>query len=481
MNRTHLGSVTVPFDCSVDPGNSTFDILVPKIYSRKKFYLRHCMMIPDFFKKMAKFYGFDTQAELEEVKEHEIFLIAKYSSPLSGFYTPPVASMTVSDLTKQINHWFEDNNKIDGFLRSPCFFDWTDLRFEESDVGTFDEWVKFMALAYYGVPFNKRLHYGVLPKSVENVDDSHNYLIPTELNDLNYPYLRIRIFVGANVYVGFNRNEFIREFGFTDSQLTLNRNKYCFVNPMPNEWIVENANHGFADIVVPVRDPGVKMSARMYHQNFVSTSKIAKTVWKSSNSLIDTFNAINAPLRELSFETNLDFVFQLDASTKSFNFTFRGLLTKMKVSVMVPYELAQMLGFGIVNEINSYNPSGLPVSDAEKIEDFEMKARTLCYDTGMIVISDASRFTTFNYGAFDMVMASLYPSDQGRMEMKLQQSEHSHPTLTQMPDILTGSANSHELVKMTFKLSRFLENNKLIPFLWLIGARIYGELVGIDC
>ena len=140
--------------------------------------------------------------------------------------------------------------------------------------------------------------------------------------------------------------------------------------------------------------------------------------------------------------------------------------------------MAERLGFGLINDITLANKTGLPVND--KLDDalVQEKSRALAYDTGVVIITDENKSTRFTSQVPTKYMSSLYPTGTGTLEIQASDLCQTMPTadLSETGIILREKGN----VYPCFKLWRFLDNNELVPLVWIVGAFINGVLRGIN-
>ncbi len=106
----------------------------------------------------------------------------------------------------------------------------------------------------------------------------------------------------------------------------------------------------------------------------------------------------------------------------------------------------------------------------------ETRSRALGYDTGMIVVSNDGSRSTAMAGVYEQFMCSLYPTSTGTYEMSLLENCFT-PIRMELPKF-HNSANA--LVPVTFKLSRFLDDDRLVDLDWKNGAFISGMLRGTN-
>jgi hypothetical protein len=164
-----------------------------------------------------------------------------------------------------------------------------------------------------------------------------------------------------------------------------------------------------------------------------------------------------------------------NSQAKKFRFTFPTNDTLVKATLLVPTDLAERLGFGLVTDISEKNKEGEHVEDEFDITKTETRSRALAYDTGMIVVSYDGTRSISMAGIYEQFMCSLYPTAAGAYEMSLLESCFT-PISMELPQF-HNTANA--LVPVTFKLSRFLDDDRLVALDWKNGAFVSGLLCGI--
>ncbi len=163
-----------------------------------------------------------------------------------------------------------------------------------------------------------------------------------------------------------------------------------------------------------------------------------------------------------------------DDRAKKFKFIFPPNQNILQTSVMLTRDLAERLGFGLVDSISQANAQGNRVEDDIDVKRTESKARALGYDTGMILVTNESKTSNNVIGISDQLMCTVYPNAVGVYEISPLESCFSPPTMS-LPNFYSGGQNE---VAVPFKLYRFLDNSEPAKLDWKNGAFVSGQLRG---
>ena len=487
MNRRHIAdgnlkSVNVPFKGYIPAGHSTFQVLVPKGYNDREFYFTYAVLLPDFYSNHAAEMDLDTDQELDEVTEYEIYYNVTFSETnkfYPGIYVPAAGLPFTPQIAKSFNDFFE-SNKPNGAVSLGAFFDWWDVRFDEApDNVTFKDWVeKIEALSYYGEPFNVKKHFNALPPSARKIDQANNYLFPTAASPDTLKSLRFRLNIAPNTKLSISTDTHFFNMGFTADQLGKR------IGSGVGQFIIRNnETNTFVNLEgqkAPVMSLTVKaetLKCRLDLGTLVFISDSLDIEMSKRNSFVnDKYeNEIKEVLEFAGTQCNLRAGFEYDKIRKIFKFTFPDNVNIKNFIIVIPPELAQRLGFGLVSNISIRNATGEKVEDKTDVKDAREKAMALGYDTGIVVISDNNTSSNTTSGIFEQSMANLYPTVDGQMIIPASDICNNPPTMK----ISSHLSESREFIPVTFKLSRFLEHTKLVNLVWKVGAYVTGNLKGI--
>jgi hypothetical protein len=471
--------IFVPFKCEVPPGTSTFEIQVPKTYLNRIFSFDNIMLISNLYAEQAQSFNEETEEELREILSYEIYIQAVFiTEKKDKFYGPtyemPTEIKLTADLIKQINTYYE-SNKPTGIVTTPVFFDWIDLRFEKVTDKTFDEYYQSMAPTYYGEDFDPAKHFNALPRSARKVFGVNNYLLPTLLVGEVLENVRLRINIAPNSFASFSTDTHLLSMGFDSSQYGNRKYKNDNFKIENKEfakfWNITGNQKMLPELIVTPNK--FKMFMEVFEENFISKDYSLQITKKDSikNERFETElkNAF------LGFEKtgNISYGVTYNETAKRFQFMFPRNDRMVNMKVVLPRDLAERLGFELNIEITPKNSIGEPlvVVDPKETED---RARALSNETGLIIVSDYNTGTNTTVGIGKQYMAALYPTETGNMVMHVNEICNQQPFMT-LPIVNM----TNEYIPVTFLLSRFLNNNKLVNLVWKEGFTMQGTMRGV--
>lgn len=474
--------VDVPFKAYIPPGHSTFQVLIPKSFNNREFHFTYAVLLPDFYSNQAAEMNIDTDDELDDKTEYEIYYNVTFlptNKFYPGIYIPLAGTVLTTEIAKSFNDFFE-SGKPNGAISLGSFFDWYDIRFDDAPENvTFKDWVeKLQALNYYGEAFNVKKHFNALPPSARKIENSNNYLFPTKPSPDTLKSLRFRINIAVNTRVNFSTDGHLLNMGFSSDQLGERTGsgvgQFVLRNNESNLFYTLEAEHPPV-IPLSVKAEILRVRMELIQLIFISDT-IDAEMSKRNFPINEQFeNEIKAVLELIGTQCNLRTGFEYDKIKKIFKFTFPENVNITSLKIMIPTELAQRLGYGLVSAISRRNAQGQPVLDKPDVKDAHEKAMALSYDTGIVVISDNNTSSNTTSGIFEHSMANLYPTVDGQMVIPSSDICNNPPTMK----ISTHFTESNEFIPITFKLSRFLEHNKLVNLIWKVGAYVTGNLKGI--
>ena len=170
----------------------------------------------------------------------------------------------------------------------------------------------------------------------------------------------------------------------------------------------------------------------------------------------------NKCIAEAALEANTIFGLEYNDSEKRFSFKYPSN-DYLKITLKVTSDTAKSLGFGDVERISERSVSKPIVSDFD-VSGNEDKARSLVYDTGMVILTLDHMSSISSSGLQDKFMGSLYPTLPGALVFNpIKAPEVSLPYHTS---------------RLHFSLFRFTEKSEPSPLGWNAGAYLYGHLIG---
>ena len=196
-----------------------------------------------------------------------------------------------------------------------------------------------------------------------------------------------------------------------------------------------------------------------------------KDIFKNENYA----TAMKKALQDLSAFTNTRVNVNYDEAAKKFKFIFPPNPDVLRTTIILPTDLAERLGFGLVDSINRDRTEGDRVDDDFDITKTETKARALGYDTGMILVTNESKTSNTLIGISDQLMCTVYPNAVGVYSISPLENCFEPPTMN-LPNFFSGGQND---VSVPYKLYRFLDNNEPAKLDWKNGAFVCGQLRGL--
>ena len=480
VEQSNLKEVYVPFRNFIPAGHSLFTVQVPLAYAKRDFFFSYLVLVPDFYSLQAALFKLDTDEELNVPIPYSLHYKINLQNETvlhPDSITIPVTTIIPYGIAKDINEFFETKRPM-GTTHLGMFFDWYDLRFDEVEDLTWDEYVReITAIEYYGVDFNEKLHFNKLPPSARSVLGANNYLFPTSMSEELYKHLRWRINLAPMVDGLFSTPSQLFEMGFTLAQLG-NQRRY------KNKFVIENdSKTNFMTLMgqnIPERILTNKYQlivSLKSHLSTYSTHPIEFSLTKEESLKNSNYaKKIKNVLLDYNKESNFIMGFNYNDTTKKFSFVFPDNPVLNYNIVEIPLELSERLGFDFVTDIKKTANTGEEVNDSFDIKEAETKARALAYDTSVVIISHSNSSANTTAGINSSYMAALYPSGFGTLEISPVEACFK-PPLMKLPITLYGTPVT---VPATFKLSRFLDNNELTNLIWTNGAYIFGVLRGIE-
>ena len=469
--------VYVPFKTRIPAGHCKFKVNVPERYEKQDFFFSSLLLVPDFYSTEAALEELTNLEENNTPINYEIAFKAFFVSKPSLFpekFEMPTNVTTTQDLIAKINAFFEAH-KPAACKHLGAFFDWTDLRYSKESGMSWDDFVAEMAQIYYEEPFDKSKFFNALPVSARSIPDCNNYLFPTHINEESRLYLRLRLFLAPNIDSVFSTGGPLECMGFSASQIgeRSGKNQLVMSNKGVAGFETTVAAHSLEDDVK--KTSLFKMSLQVHSSSYMSDPIVVSVTKGNSFKNASYLPVLQVGLEMLAQQSNLKLEVSYNSQAKKFRFTFPTHDTLVKATLLVPTDLAERLGFGMVTDISEENKEGERAEDEFDVTKTETRSRALGYDTGMIVVSYEGTRSIAMAGIFEQYMCSLYPTATGAYEMSPLENNFT-PIAMELPQF-HNSANA--LVPVTFKLSRFLDDERLVDLDWKNGAFVSGLLRGI--
>lgn len=472
--------VNIPFRIFIPAGQSTFSVPVPRQFDNRNYFFTNAFLISAYYSDQAAALDLDTDEELG-VKlvyptNFKVTFLDPPKDPFFGpFFSPGTGVRTNPEFTFKLNNFFEAN-KPKGLYRLGAFFDWIDLRFFSSQL-TWDQFVRQQSQSYYDQAFDKAKFFNALPVSARSVPGANNYLFPTKPDDVVEEELRFRLNIAPNTAITFSNMQILVDLGFSNEQIPEPNGKgqYVFTNPINDQFLSVPADYQ-PEGITPAKLGTLKIRLKVH--NAVCFSNEDSIELKYSESKKNEFfeKATEDYLKRLADTENIEVFVKYTDALKTFQFTFPDNEKILDATLLVTPAYSERLGFGMVREIATRNRTGEPVNDEIDNKLVQEKSRALAYDTGTVVVTCENETAHMTAGVDSKLMAVLNPTGTGALEILASDLCHEPPTFT-----FLGSSmrDDDQNVLAKFKLSRFLDNNKLVPLVWKCGAWMNGVMRGV--
>ena len=469
-----LKHVNIPFRIYIPAGQTEFRVPVEKKHTDRDFFFTNTVLVPQFYSDQAADLNLDTDDEMDQLFTYPIHVKLNYESDFYGEpYNPSAAVLTPDALAKDLSSFYEIH-KPQGLYRLGAFFDWTDIRFNP-ELKTWEEFVEEQSFAYYGEELDKKKHFNALPVSARTLPGVNNYLYPNEPVDVAAESLRFRINIAPNANLIFSTGQFLTDFGYDKTQIPEpnQRGQHVFPNASKNQFFSLAANDPSAK-KLKSKAPLLRVRMQVNTSNFYTEP--VNVSFKLRQTFINTNyeTTLKNFFAGVSEQANLQYNVHYNVQTKIFEFSFPPNIKMTSATIFVPPELANRLGFGLITEITERNKTGLPVTDKPDDSHVQEKSRALCYDTGVVIVTDENLESFATSGVDTTFMTALYPTGTGTLAV-LDSDLYREPATMQ----IHSTAERTSVLHARFKLWRFLDNNKLVPLVWKNGAHIYGVLRGV--
>lgn len=467
--RAKMEDVQKVFRAKLGPRESKFELQLPSSFHQggeKEYYFESLSLTPDFYQQQAKLFQLETLEEAKEIIRYDISMSLKFNE---GYYRGPEfgirESVPTGELIKRINDHFE-RNRPDGTLYPPFVVDWIITSFHRPDMTGNQTMMAYeqMAINFYDDEYDPEKHQNWLPKSLKKNHMFNPYLYPTHNEEDFYERLRCRISLGPNVSISFSSENIWRALGFTEHQIGS--------RGFNNQFRINNKGTHYDQMVA--MDPPRKLAPR-YEPNKIYVGVYSPFIhlnpgqWyiniprKDLNDPTKFHNILSPFLKGISRAINfrLDFEYKDDTNNCSFLFPEN---PSVDFEMRLPLELSRILGFGQTEIITKKNLVGKSLTEVYSDSQFEIKSKTLVYDTDMIVVTldFTSSLSTMNM--VDKVVAVLYPTVGGISKMEF-------GTGSRFPISPFSS-----FIKLTF--SRLSDEGSYVPLSWPVSAFLGGVLKG---
>lgn len=461
-------TVNIPFSYRLEPGDSSFQIDVSRSFLKnpnRLFNFQSVTVCPDYYSRHAFKLDMDSDRELNAVVSNNFNLEIQldknlfHASEESKAWGPTLTGASISAVLKSLNNYFEAN-KPAGFIFPAVVFDWFHINTLPKSVDS-DAFHKSIAKELYGEEYNETKHSNWLPAVYREKTRLNNMIFPTKLKPELLEFIRIRMTVAPNVIVAFSNEDLPKALGFSDAQMPEKKNKQVqFANPLTNSlapMVCFNAP------TLTLASMTTKVHVYPQQTFVVSSTGVLKTTKQRERNPSLMVQDYNTPLSSLAATMNFNLSLEHDETNKKFKLVYptaKGVVIHLRV----PNYVGHKLGYGHVDLIKP-SMTTVPYPQDVSSDNVEKMARTLVYDTGMVVVSLGQRGSQQTQQFSTTYMATLEPEYSGVLTTK-----HA----MDMPKIQVTYFNP----SLEFVLSRFSENNEPIPLDWKVGCYVRGTLIG---
>ena len=479
--------VNIPFQMFVPPGESSFEVQVPRHYdivdhgtgqtpSRQMFHFSQLCMTPAYYSQKAAQLDLDSKGELDVPVN---FNIRTTVNIFPDFFKVNNAEVRweneggeIHNVIKKFNAFFETTLKPTGLKSSLCFIDWIDVNWtmpeDLEDYVDFESMISENLENYYGDFAVTEAVHGALEESTAKIGNVNNYSFPSKaLTNKNLlGNIRLRIHIAPNTSVHFSSNVLLKLLGFSIEQIGSRgkAHRFYFDNYTKDGYIcvVAEISPQTATIIKSEDKVGVTNVSRMWVSRTMEDTLQMRDFRKNNKVL----TCMKKMIDTIAIENNIDIGIDYSDETKKFKFSFPNNPNIVIVHI-IPKELAARMGFGTgVTKIDKD-------STAEAIsglsESAELLAKTLVYDTGVVLATHDRLGSMSTMGMSEYFMGCLWPRVDGTIELK--RTADAPPAIF-LPSSGTSSANVH------FNLWVFNDDGSTRKLDWKTGVYLAGILQG---
>lgn len=457
-------TVYIPFYKQLDPGTNTFVLDIDKNYllnSNRYFEFDTVSLVPNLYSLQAYHLELSEYDKTTETMVDNVFfeLNVDHSIDENVFYSPPTTPKRVDEILQDLNVYFEQLKPVDAIL-PPVIFDWVhvDTIKYEWDFNPFYRFYIANSQLLYGEPFDNNKHAQFLPQYVRETHSGFNYFnFPTNPNV--WKDIRIRKHNMPNIVCAFTNDSMLRALGFDDNQLAYGKHNKRFTmrNIYINQRSWTTAKHSFpkfSDISFTT-EVRVKPTKSFYR----SPNYKIETLKGNAQQLDLIIHGYKHIIRDAAVELNVNISLEYNEATNQ-AFFMLPQSEHVHVVIKLPSRLAYTLGYGHKSQITKHDISR-PMPKVVSLENISKVSKVLAIDTGMVLVNVVQQL----HGCTNSLMAILMPVQGGYLETKEK---------LRNAQVIVSKFNS----QVTFVLSTFSEDNKVIPLDWKSGGYIRGVLVG---
>lgn len=462
-------TVNIPFSFRLEPGDSSFQIDVSRSFlnnPNRLFSFQSVTVCPDYYSRHAFKMDMDSERELNAVVSNNFSMEIQFDKNLyhqtdaAKAWAPTISNVSMNAVLKSLNSYFE-TNKPAGFIFPAVVFDWFHLS-SLSKKGEADAFHQSLAKDLYGEEYDESKHSNWLPAIYREKTKLNNMVFPTKMKPEMASSIRIRMTISPNVTVAFSNEDLPNALGFSEAQMPQKKNKqFQFANTLPNSLLPITC---FNTPTMVLQSMTTKVHVYPTQTKLVSQMGILKTTKKRERNPSEMVTDYNAVINNLAATMNLNISLEHDVANKKYKFVYPSA-TGVAVKFRVPNYIGHRLGYGHVDLITPSMTNGSYPQEVATGDDVEKLARTLVYDTGMVVVSLGQRGSQQTQQFSTTYMATLEPEYSGVLTTKC---------TSDMPRVQVTYFNP----SLEFVLSRFSENNEPTPLDWKVGSYVRGTLIG---
>jgi hypothetical protein len=392
---------------------------------------------------------------------------------------------TVADTIKSFNAYYETAGKPAGLRGPPCFIDWIDSNWPlppedayYSEPIDFEENVRSMGILYYGGDEENEdetgafIHIDALEPSARNVYGTNNYTFPIFAQDDEEVMndLRLRLHIAPNTVVSFSSNGFLNAMGFDNTQYGPRKkyNRFNIENPFKDRYLTIAAENS-PNVGVLLTRLGDRVSISSMERIWASRDVSCTMSIANFRQNREIEREVNNILDEIASETNFDVDLKFDLAQKTFSFIFPDN-PNMKVTLHLPKELANRLGFGSGVTRITRESIAESVGDYTAVTDAELLSKTLVYDTGMVIVTLDNLSSMSTLGMSEFYMACLRPTSDGTIELRR--------TTDLPPSIYLPSSGGSNTSQVLCNIWVYNEDGTTRRIDWKTGLYVAGILQG---
>jgi len=451
----------IPFRQKIAQGQNNFTLSLPAMNPDSSCAFDQLDIVPSFFSNAASELKLDPDEEFEYLNSYSCSLKVTYDTipeDRTTIQTFTWGNLSIPEFITQFNKHFEET-KPSYLSYTPAFIDWCLTDAQGNALPKMNEYVAKLEKEFY--PDHETVnHFGVLPQSVQTLRLPNAWAFP-ETYDLIDSF-RLRLFLAPYTQLTFSNTESYNVFGFATRFNSTG-------------GVIQNKNRTFLSFVAK-RKPGIVFGS-------VFKTAILKPLpinWEEeemrlSNAMLTKPSVvaleINKCLSKISSHVNMKISLVYKHSTARWHFIFPED-TRIKASIRLSPQLAQTLGY-VTDIINRHSLSYM-ILPSERGPDYLDLARTLCIDTGKVIVTQLDVPANNLVGSNERLVADLRATEHGRMEIC--QSRTCQPTVH-----LVGRIRGRETIQVIFKLQRFAEDGRLTPLVWPCALYLNGMLVCKKC